>query len=542
MQQQKLTVPSTSFLIACLILLTLGFRIFQLTADPPADFSWSGGYFADEGYWSHNARAQVLFGNPVPDEWDARVVSPIFAFFQKCIFQLFGVGLFQVRIIGILSSLLLTVGSFLIFRKQFDDAMSFFCAALVSLNYPLLVLARQGILDPFAAALVWVALLFLMTESSLTAFLAGILLVGACITKYLMIYTLFPVAAALIFILKPKRSLTLIFLFGVVLAGTIWMITNYIPNRELLLGYSAYYSSQQSWKVFEIVKNIAAQPFYLYLVKTPAILFFGNLMLWFLFIPQQRAGKVERLCWVWLLSGILFLALWRYRPFRYYTSLVPPLTALAGMSLLRIQDISAALQSGKSRVWLLAGFLIPSLQIALLLLDRLFGWQFFPEQLGIHTIDAIIFLALTLFAFMVYTRVKQKAKWILFAFLVVFLAGDMRSYVSWMSEPEYAALEISKDLQQRVGKGVVTGQWAPELCLENRVRAVPVWHGFVNTNDPFNQYGITHLLLWRYPLGDETKLFAEWYPPEFAKFHVVKSYSIKDSELILYETRDAGEK
>ena len=104
-----------------------------------------------------------------------------------------------------------------------------------------------------------------------------------------------------------------------------------------------------------------------------------------------------------------------------------------------------------------------------------------------------------------------------------------------MLRPEYAAATISRDLQQQVGSGAVTGQWAPELCLENKVRAVPVWYGFVNWQDPFQKYGITHLLLWRYPLGDETKLFQQWYPQDFLKFHPVKSYFIKDSEIVLYQ-------
>jgi hypothetical protein len=431
----------------------------------------------------------------------------------------------------------LTITSFLILRKQFDEGISFLGAALVSVNYPLIVLARQGILDPFAASVGWIAFLLLITGTGFSSFIAGILFVGACVTKYLMIYTIVPLAVMLILVLRqPKKSIVLFF-FGIVFTAVVWMISNYIPHRDLLLGYSQYYSSQQSWQFSEIVKNVITQPFYLYLVKTPAILFFGNLMLWFLLLPGNRAGKVERACWVWLLSGVLFFALWQYRPFRYYTSLIPPLAALACISLLRIQDITTAMQSGKSRLWILLGMFIPFIQISLLLLDRWLDLGFFPEQLGIHSVDALLYLLLTFLAAFIYMAVRQKAKWLWLAFLVVFLAGDMRNYISWMVKPQYAAVEISKDLQQRVGKGAITGQWAPELCLENKVRAVPVWYGFVNSVDPFKKYSITHLLLWRYPLGDETQLFERWYPQDFPKFQVVKSYFIKNSEVILYECR-----
>jgi hypothetical protein len=106
-----------------------------------------------------------------------------------------------------------------------------------------------------------------------------------------------------------------------------------------------------------------------------------------------------------------------------------------------------------------------------------------------------------------------------------------------MVQPQYAAVEISADLQDRIGSGVVSGQWASELVLENELQAVPVWKGFVNSERPFERYGITHLLLWRYPLGDELVKFTEWYPEEIKEFEPVAVYRIKDSDLHLYRRK-----
>src|SRR5262249_4366576 len=110
-------------------------------------------------------------------------------------------------------------------------------------------------------------------------------------------------------------------------------------------------------------------------------------------------------------------------------------------------------------------------------------------------------------------------------------------YLQWILNPQYNAVTISRDLQNRIGTGVLTGQWAPELCLENHLRAVPAWYGFVNSDRPFEKYGITHLLLWRYPLGDETERFKQWYPQDFQKYKPVAEYTIKDSDLVLYERK-----
>ena len=489
-----------------------------MNADPPANFSWSGGEFADEGYWSHNARNSVLFGQPVLDQWDARAVSPIFANIQNLMFHLFGVGLIPVRLIGILSSLLITIAVYFLLRKSYDGGTAFLCAALISLSYPMLVLGRQGILDPFAAALVVIAFLCANSNSKWVVLLSGILFVAACVTKYLMVFAVVP----LLFAMTDRRM----FFAGVIAAGALWLFGNYFPNHDLLTSYGKYYSSQQSWQLYAVLKNIVLQPFYLYFVKTPAILFFGNLMLWyFLFAPKN---KMEKTIWLWLLTGILFFALWRYRPIRYYTSLLPPLACLAGIAFTRIGDVEKEL---RSRWWIWIGMAIPALQIALVLIDRIAKLNYLPPQLGISSVDAVIFLTLTATAFFFWKR----PRWVFIAFAIAFLSGDMRSYLTWMIHPQFQAVEISRDLEQRIGNQTVTGQWAPELALENHMRVVPVWYGFVNSENPFEKYNIRYILVWKYALGGEK--YDQWYPQEFQKFTPEARYTIKDSELVLYKKR-----
>jgi 4-amino-4-deoxy-L-arabinose transferase-like glycosyltransferase len=508
----------TAQIVFVLILLTIGFRIVQLSADPPANFSWSGGEFADEGYWSHNARNSALFGQRVLDQWDARAVSPIFASIQTVMFRLFGVGFIQVRLIGIISSLLITIAVYFLVRKSYDAGTAFFCATLITLSYPMLVLGRQGILDPFAAALVVIAFLCAESNSKWIVLLSGVLFVAACVTKYLMIFAAIP----LLFSVKDRK----VFVGGVIAAGVLWLFGNYFPNQELLTSYGKYYSSQQSWQISAVIKNIVLQPFYLYFVKTPAILFFGNLMLWYLlFAPKS---KMEKTIWLWLLTGIVFFALWRYRPIRYYTSLLPPLACLAGMAFTRIADVEKDL---RSRFWIWIGMAMPAVQIGFVLIDRFCNLNYVPEQLGISTIDALIFLALTGTSFFFWKR----PRWVLIAFASAFLLGDMRSYLTWMIHPQFQAQEISRDLEQRIGNQTVTGQWAPELALENHMRVVPVWYGFVNSDNPFEKYNIRYILVWKYALGGEK--YDQWYPNEFQKFAPEARYKIKDSELILYKRK-----
>ena len=92
-----------------------------------------------------------------------------------------------------------------------------------------------------------------------------------------------------------------------------------------------------------------------------------------------------------------------------------------------------------------------------------------------------------------------------------------RNYLQWMMQPDHAASEISTIYKIEVRNAVLAGQWAPELVLENRLRAIPVWKGFVNSEDPFKDTESR-----TFCCGDihwVTKLlkFREWYPENMKK-------------------------
>jgi 4-amino-4-deoxy-L-arabinose transferase-like glycosyltransferase len=533
-------ITATVFL---LLLIVTGFRILQLGADPPADFSWSGGYFADEGFWSHNARNVVLFGNPVQDDWDARAVSPVFARLQELSFRLFEPGFLQVRLVGLLSSLIIAFTAFALFRTQFDPQAAFLYAILASLNYPMMVLGRQGILDPFAASLCLAALFLALRNTTLSLFFSGVLFVTACATKYLMVYAVVPFAYV---VWTSKRYWS--FGAGLITTALIWVIFNYLPHRELLGAYSSYYASQQSWNLLDILKNIVTQPFYLYFAKTPAILCLANLCIWFFlssainFAPTKfrEITRLEKMCFVWLIAGILFFALWRYRPFRYYTSLIPPMAAMAAFALIRLKDLSNGVKPFRSRIVIYFGALLPVAQILFVLFDRWGNWGIVPVELGIHSLDALLLIVLTATVIWSLSRGGKGLQYAACAFVAVLLLSDMRNYLTWMLKPEYNAMQISQDLAKRAPGGIITGQWAPELCLDNKLKVIPVWRDFVNSQNPFETFGITHVLQWKYSLGGEK--FEEWYPADFQKFHFVTKYRIKNSDLMLYERSSEASK
>ena len=101
-----------------------------------------------------------------------------------------------------------------------------------------------------------------------------------------------------------------------------------------------------------------------------------------------------------------------------------------------------------------------------------------------------------------------------------------------------ASIWLKDNLPQN---SVIAGQWAPQLSLETKFRAVPLWKGFVNDKEPFRNYGITHIISWEYPLGNELELQRSWYPEQMANAEKLKAFTIKESIVSLWSLNPGKE-
>ena len=79
-------------------------RVLNLSADPPMslveDVYTRGEALSDEGYWTHNARNNVLFGGWSVDSFNPMYISPITTLFFYIFYSVFGVGFIQSRIVS----------------------------------------------------------------------------------------------------------------------------------------------------------------------------------------------------------------------------------------------------------------------------------------------------------------------------------------------------------------------------------------------------------------------------------------------------------
>src|SRR6188508_2534900 len=84
--------------VVALIVGLAALRLVNLQADPPTYLDLSGGSFADEGPWLHNARNLLKYGTLRTDGWNPMLLSPLTHLFGLASMAIFGVGLAEARI------------------------------------------------------------------------------------------------------------------------------------------------------------------------------------------------------------------------------------------------------------------------------------------------------------------------------------------------------------------------------------------------------------------------------------------------------------
>ncbi len=504
-------------------------RALDLVCDPPPTLGESGGYYADEGFWTHNARNKVLFGTWVTDEWNNMYASPLTHGPTFVSFRLFGVGLRQARIIPVALSLI----AVLLIIWGLPGHAAPLGALLFSSNVLLIHFGRLSLLEA-PLILLLLASWALLAQEKLTwreLFLSGIAMGLAVGTKLSVAY--FIPAAFLTVILRPGamgRGKGLLFLAsGFVLAAALWivMVGSHLGS---FLQYVTYYSSQQAPWATRLLHNIRHPVLFSRLKITPLVLT-GGFIVAAGMVRETWKSTVPRsilLATLWFVFGALYLNTLTYAPLRYHLPLLPALVILASWFGVEAWQGNRRLRLSLPGALFILLFLGPTVwQFVCDLRPGLSWWstwrKLFLAILAIGGLYVIWEASARIF------RCRRLRRIFLGTALIACLGLHAYQYLHWFGGRTHEIYSTSKALGERFHTVTFTGQWAPVLCLENRHRAVPVWPGFINGEEPFERYAITHGLIW----GRHWKRFNEWFPEEFGNAAVLDTLWIKESPVVL---------
>ena len=122
-------------------------RIVHLDSDAYARLSWSSALLTDEGFYIHNARNVVLFGQMRTDEFNNALIMPLLHLVQVAVFSLCGVGAIQARLISVACSLLTLLVFFCALRRAFGSRAAWLGLALLGLDPVFALYNRLALMD-----------------------------------------------------------------------------------------------------------------------------------------------------------------------------------------------------------------------------------------------------------------------------------------------------------------------------------------------------------------------------------------------------------
>jgi|GEM_PF-4337055 len=438
-------IQLSRWLLPALVLAAALLRLLWLDADAATTLSWSSAPFTDEGLYSHAARNRVLFGTWRINEWDNRLVSPLFDGLAYIVYTLFGVGYVQLRLINVVFASLALPLFWCFLRDDWGAHWALIASALWAFDYFWFQNSRLGLLEPGLVALLVVAAWCwrrAIEGSWSWAIGCGVCVAAAFVWKSL----------ALIFLPAPLLALLLLrrfelawqvgggYVLGLTLGLSVYGIAWYLPNQAEIAALQTFYAADRippSWtaarRMLEHNLLWRHQESHYIWGQTPVFAFAGMLGLGRALVAAVRGTLPPSiaLCVAWLMCGLVLLIM-PYSPPRYFSPLLPPLVVLAVYAV-RYTD----------------NLYLPyiSRPFAGLLLVSSFGWS---------------------------------GWW----------------YARWAAERETTLIDSSRTLQRIVPRdAVVLGVPACALSLANELRCIAPFAGLVNDERPVERYGAQYALV-----------------------------------------------
>lgn len=133
------------FVIFGLFLIFLFIRVIYLDADPC--FLKRFGDVGDEGYWAHNARNAILFGRWMIDDYQALATGPLFSVMIYTSFKLFGVGLFQARLVSAIAGWLTLILLYFFIKDSWNKKAAVITIIILGFNNAFLMYNRLGLVE-----------------------------------------------------------------------------------------------------------------------------------------------------------------------------------------------------------------------------------------------------------------------------------------------------------------------------------------------------------------------------------------------------------
>jgi len=332
-QLNKRTSRNLTLAALCILAAALLVRVIHLDADPSALLSRD--FITDEGWWAHNARNAILYGEWKNDEFNQGLYSAyLYNVLLYLTIKLLGVSFTSIRLVPALAGWLSVVLVFLTVRREINSRAAIFASALLGFSNLHIIYSRIGFAEStivfFLALMLW--LWSLRRTHYGFALLSGAAFGLMLVTKVTAVYFV-PGLILLIAVEAIRRTIkmnhAMMFFLGSVVVGAGYAILFVLPNfREWLSvnvanGAGTEWSSGPLTLVYSTLKLLGSSFF----AKAPVVTALSLLALCLLIISMSRDGfkkairsasEFELSIATLLIGYLISLALTIYQPERRF--------------------------------------------------------------------------------------------------------------------------------------------------------------------------------------------------------------------------------
>jgi len=503
-----------------LLLITLAALALRLsfpTADPP----WTttvGIVWHDEGAWVHNARNRALFGRWSEDAWNPMFIAPVFTGLEFVSFSLFGVGVWQARLVseltGVASVVLLALGV----RRIAGREAGLIAGALLATNYVYVMWNRAALMEASMVAFMvaaWYCYVRAQTQPLWGALAAACALL-AYFTKAAAIFFVAALGVeAVLILVRPtaadtpaSRRAALTTLAGLTLCGIVALAIFVVPNWTDYRFYNWQMSvtrkpsydlqsllNRVTW--FPIVHDIFTRMWFTVAIGVVGLL--ASVARW------RTMAPAERLFALWIGLGALELLLHDVGNERRFVFFIPALVALTAIVLGRNRRLVPVELAAMPRAAALVGLPIVfyGLYVVVGALTRLVA--VYEPRPGVRLGAALAILGTGLLYLtwpklpkLLAARQWSPAAAMLVAALVS--GGQLVQFAQWAMDRTYKNYLASVEIGTVLPRGtLVHGKLANGLALENGIKPVFVGRGFGNYDDRKERDDVRYILTYVAP-------------------------------------------
>lgn len=515
----------------------LASRLLWLDADPWPLLDWSSGIWTDEGFYTYNARNATLFGQARLDEFNNVNLMPVLDLAQRFVFGKFGVGLVVARSLSALASLLALFFFGDGLRRGFGEKTALTGLALLGTDVFFWGYSRLALMELPATLMHCAAFWCLSLGSSGGLLAAGFL--AASTLAFKATYAIFlPLPLLALGWARRKQALpyTVGVLAGLAIYGALWGI----PHRTEIAHMTNFYRVRQSqprsvaeagrcvsYALFGYQRTTKRYMVHCLETQAPVVTTLGLIGLFGIGWRRRKRDFLLRVLVAWAALGMGSLALTRYIPTRYFLLFLPALVGLAAVVLLRLPVLWRLWHTHRRARY--AGLGVPLFFLTMHLLAPILT-PLVGTGNGEWLATALALGGITLlFSSKLWPqRCPVGINVVLFALLLnaVFVGH-------WALSRTYTLRDASRKLGEQLPAGtVVLGEAAP-LCLENRLRGIPVFYpGLANDKKPIQTFQPQYLMITQVPA--RLKYWNKVAPEVLRNANELEHFTLGSESLTLY--------